>query len=626
MIKSFNHFKIFEDVNLSKKILNQKLEEYDKLRKTVKNNEGYLGKLTEFLIKKDIPFEELEKLYQDLIDMKSKNVKIQINDKSYEEIIDAIQDGKTDIKINSFIKELPSTQKKLLKNELKESNLGARNRIINSILKILERPDKKYFFEKISRYKTINELKNAIETFSISFDNEKENIINTVKDLKSRIVYDENNILIILIHSYEDLKELAKDTLWCTVQSPALYRGYNKEGAKQFILLDYNSPKIDPKFKIGFNFTTIISHAFDTLDKNSKSYISDLFAKYKIDMNEIIGEELKEKKGDLSKIKLSSKTSKSDWFAVSNVLNQKQLIDSINKIIGYRKSKRFKIDVLKRLVERLEIYKKGYITKKELSDINEDLPEFYQHYINTSSISSFASIDKLKRPLYDKVFSDEVLVKYFNPSILPFKDNRSGLHNIDKDFYEFLFDYFQDIYDKNIKVDDKLMGVKLTANFERTLLILSKALNKEPQGDFKKNYNEIIKNENVIQQIRLNYQKLFDDLELDLEKDFVLKKIENIDIDRIIKKDYTDFKYSFRAPHIFRDQKIINTLEKILKHLDGYKLNFKMDKDFIRRIKNYDGEIENDKLKEVKEFFDNLRVLYKNKVHQFGDLKIKVIE
>lgn len=97
------YLKTFENMALAKSIISKKMDAFDKLKDLLKSNLGYIGKFTEYLMNENIPYIELENLYKDLVDLKSKQKPIEISSLKYEEVVDKIQHSKNDIMVNSLI-------------------------------------------------------------------------------------------------------------------------------------------------------------------------------------------------------------------------------------------------------------------------------------------------------------------------------------------------------------------------------------------------------------------------------------------------------------------------------------------------------------------------------------------
>jgi hypothetical protein len=115
---------INENMDMAKSIMKKKMDSYEKLKTLLSKNVGYIGKFTEYLMNENVPYEELEKLYSELIALKQKSKNIDINNLKYEKVLDIIQETNDDISIKWFINQLPSEQKNLLKsNSINIDNL-----------------------------------------------------------------------------------------------------------------------------------------------------------------------------------------------------------------------------------------------------------------------------------------------------------------------------------------------------------------------------------------------------------------------------------------------------------------------------------------------------------------------
>lgn len=278
MIKKYDTF-LSENMNHAKSIIAKKMEAYEKLKTLLSSNIGYIGKFTEYLMHENIPYSELESLYKKLLDLKSKNVNVNIQDLSYEKLLDKIEVDENTISINRLINQFPSEQKKLAKSLLDRDEHGEYNydKYFNIFLKASKKSNLEFLISKISRYKTKNDLKNALSIFCKDSKNDKESIKNTLKDMKSDIVYEDENTLIVHVDNIEDIKILGSDSSWCILQK-SQWDSYTK-GRKQFILFDYTKELYDPLFKVGFtlNLDGTIHAAHDLLDKSyDKAYLKQI--------------------------------------------------------------------------------------------------------------------------------------------------------------------------------------------------------------------------------------------------------------------------------------------------------------------------------------------------------------
>jgi hypothetical protein len=120
MIKKWNEYQtINENLQRARAILRRNgvaetSEDFQKLRKLLATNPGYLGKFTEWLVVNKITYDRLEDLYQNIKDIRLSRP---IDDfKTPEEIIDTIVRTTADTAVNQMIHAIPSKAREFLKN------------------------------------------------------------------------------------------------------------------------------------------------------------------------------------------------------------------------------------------------------------------------------------------------------------------------------------------------------------------------------------------------------------------------------------------------------------------------------------------------------------------------------
>jgi hypothetical protein len=274
-LKSFN-----ENMALAKSIVSKKMEAFDKLKSLLSKNLGYIGKFTDYLMSENIPYSDLENLYKELIDLKNKQKPIDISLLKYEQVIDKIQNVRNDLSVNSLIQQFPSEQKELAR-ELLKSNY-------NLLLQASKKENLDTLLTKISRYKTKDELKNALKLFGKTAFNDKEQIKEYLKTSKSNISFENENVMVVKVNSLEDIQKLGSDTSWCILSSH-MWNSYTR-GRYQFIIYDFRKDEWDPFFKIGFtlNKDFSIHAAHDILDGPARSNLSSLFNEQEIKFSSVI--------------------------------------------------------------------------------------------------------------------------------------------------------------------------------------------------------------------------------------------------------------------------------------------------------------------------------------------------
>lgn len=264
---------VFENMDKAKSIFNKKVQDFEKLKTLLQKKLGYIGKFTEYLLNDNVPYNELENLYGELVNLQKRQSPIDINPLSYEQALDKIQSTKENIKIKEFLNLLPSEQKEYAKNIL-----GWNKKLV---LDVANSPNLDKIVSKISRYKSADELESAFLIISKPKDNSKEGVKREISGLKnSKISYGGENLLIVIVNSHDDMKSLGSDTSWCIVASEYQYEKYTR-GRIQYVIYDYSKDEFDEKFKIGLTLEKDgdIYACHDILDnKVTESYILELLS------------------------------------------------------------------------------------------------------------------------------------------------------------------------------------------------------------------------------------------------------------------------------------------------------------------------------------------------------------
>lgn len=335
MITKYSNF-IKENLQKSKSILSSKLKDYDNLKSFLlsKNSMGYMGKFTELLFG-GIPYNEIITLYNDIVDLKSKNIKFNVDSyDKYEEIIDSINSKKIDYKFKYIFNQFPKEQKELISTDDKD--------IVLTFSKLYDIPDNNIFIKKISRYKEEDDMINAIEMFikakSKSYSREY------VKSLIGEDIilsFENENIIIVKVKTWSAIKEVGDDTSWCIVSNESQFKSYTKENRSQFVIFDYTKEIFESEFKIGF-----------TVDVNDKIITAhDILDKYAVKQVEKI---LKENNVNISTINIKK------TIDVSK-LSDKTSFDDLKSIIKSYKLEKDTIDKLLRIIsKKIEFHKYKY--------------------------------------------------------------------------------------------------------------------------------------------------------------------------------------------------------------------------------------------------------------------------
>lgn len=274
---------VFENMDKAKSIFNKKVQDFEKLKALLQKNLGYIGKFTEYLLNDNVPYNELENLYGELVNLQKRQSPIDINKLSYEQALDKIQSTKENIKIKEFLNLLPSEQKEYAKSILEWNK--------KLVLDVANSPNLDKIVSKISRYKSVGELESALMIISKPKDNSKEGVKGEISGLKnSKIAFDGENLLIVIVNSYDDIKSLGSDTSWCIVTSEHQYERYTR-GRFQYVIYDYSKDEFDQKFKIGLTLEKDgdIYACHDILDKKvTESQILELLSNNGLKIEDIL--------------------------------------------------------------------------------------------------------------------------------------------------------------------------------------------------------------------------------------------------------------------------------------------------------------------------------------------------
>ncbi len=574
---------------MAKSIISKKMEGFDKLKEILAKNLGYIGKFTEYLMNENIPFQDLEVLYKDLLDLKNKQKNLDITNLKYEEVVDKVQDIRNDLSVNSLIQQFPSEQKAFAK-ELIKSNY-------NILLQASKKENISALVSKISRYKTKEELKNALKLFGKDSMNDKESILNYIKSSDSaNIVFQNEDILIVKIGKIEDVRKLGSDTSWC-ILSDGMWKRYTT-GRYQYILYNFKKDDLNPQFKIGFtlnkDFTIHTSH--DILDRGSNQLLQSIISENGVKYEELVP---KVEKVEVTEEMISS-------MKRTTLIKLNQYADSVST------------DLIPKLLSKtLDYLPKEYGKIKITSANSELLGKLLNKYFSNKEFVKISDLKKLDKRLPDLI---KRIKGYYNRTL---KDKLIR-EKPDKDLPANIFIKTLDMWSDedliNKVFDSKLDFLKIpgsswlysgdTIQFtglwnKEYIKVLSDKLNELwNKGDWKNllsgnNYriNKFIENYVILNYIsdrkdkidKSTLDKLSGDTKLDnaylLKLPIDLSKVSYLrtgnlskwSIPLIVKKDYSDIK------PIHLDD--ISEATNLVKHLEGYKLNFKIYKNYLERIR-----------------------------------------
>jgi hypothetical protein len=583
------YLKTFENMSMAKSIISKKMEGFDKLKEILAKNLGYIGKFTEYLMNENIPVQDLEVLYKDLLDLKTKQKNLDITNLKYEEVVDKVQDIRNDLSVNSLIQQFPSNQKAFAK-ELIKSNY-------NILLQASKKENISALVSKISRYKTKEELKNALKLFGKDSINDKESILNYIKSSDSaNIVFQNEDILIVKIGKIEDVQKLGSDTSWC-ILSDGMWKRYTT-GRYQYILYNFKKDDLNPQFKIGFTLNKDLSihTAHDILDRGSNQLLQSIISENGVKYEELVPkvEKVEVTEEMISSMKRTTLTKLNQYAdSVSQDLIQKLLsktLDYLPKEYGKIKITSANSEVLGKLLNKYfvnkEFVKISDLEKldKRLPDLIKEIKGYYNRTLKDKLIGEKPDTN-LPANIFIKtldIWSDEDLIKNVLDSKLDFLKipGSSWLYSGDtiqftnlwnKEYIKVLSDKLNELWDKR-DWKNLLTGNNYRINkFIENYVILNYISDRKEKID-KSTLDRLSESTKLDNAYILK-------LPIDLSKINYLRTadLSEWSIPLIVKKDYSDIK------PIHLDD--ISEATNLVKHLEGYKLNFKIYKNYLERIR-----------------------------------------
>ncbi len=527
-IKPRNVF-VFENMDKAKSIFNKKVQDFEKLKALLQKNLGYIGKFTEYLLDDNVPYNELENLYGELVNLQKRQSPIDINKLSYEQALDKIQSTKENIKIKEFLNLLPSEQKEYAKSILEWNK--------KLVLDVANSPNLDKIVSKISRYKSVGELESALMIISKPKDNSKEGVKGEISGLRnSKIAFDGENLLIVIVNSYDDIKSLGSDTSWCIVTSEHQYERYTR-GRFQYVIYDYSKDEFDQKFKIGLTLEKDgdIYACHDILDKKvTESQIIELLSSNGIKIEDILP------KFEPVNIDISS-------------INKNTNFSKIEEILG-SVTKEQTLEILKKACQIGEIRTpRGYVGDKERSKTSL-IKKCYKKIFGSRDWVLFSELTKISKEVAE-YFSkgwygiDNLITKNINFDLKE-KSFSKGLEVWkDSEFKEFRSSNLRDIEDFSdevkIRLFERLKGVigskNKDKNFMTSIIILAKSLNKLDEIEGWKDILNVAVNDTSYNSRRLELIRSFGlEFSLDGMPFTSISELGKEDVENVIKKDYSD--------------------------------------------------------------------------------------
>lgn len=565
-LRKFNE----RNITHANSIISKKMDSFNKLKDLLSKNQGYIGKFTEFLMNNNVPYSELEDMYYRLNNLSKNQLSFDISKLTYEQVLDRLIIEENNLKVRKILNQFPSEQKNIIKKEIENDNKN-----IQLILKMYDKKDRlNYFLSKVSSYKDFYSLKNAISLFIKDGKNDKESIKEFIdKSKDTKILIEKDNIMIVIINSYEDNLELASDTSWCILKRH-MWDSYTK-GRYQYIIYDFSKDEFDPSFKIGLTLDKngSIRAAHDMLDGGYVTQVNKLLSDNNIKINDLLPEI---EKSNLSISDITSKTLLRDLESLKSSILITEYPDFIRKIIETSK------DISPKRIELILVSIKKYfkdvefITRKDLNNIHLNLYDLIKYdlprmYLDESSVDTIPSEGYLKKGL--EIWTDLAIINSEMDYRL-LNSNGELKSPWTMETLEILSNRYNDIYlNKKQELLKHKKSELILSKLEYFVLLTNSILNRTDKIniDFDK-----IKNNTPIKKLKQHPSIFKVSLTLD-----DIRYTSNIgDIQFIDKNSPRDVDVYINTIHLNRTKDGRMFLEELLDYLD-YNLNIKISKNTL---------------------------------------------
>ena len=150
---------------------------------------------------------------------------------------------------NDVMNMFNTTQKRLLKN------LDMTHELVNVLNKfgLISFTKRRNFIRKMSTVEDVNIILQEMHLLTKThYQWNKESLLTFVAKgdgLNCKVIYNENDIVIVQVTDYDSIKFLAKTTNWCISKNKEYWNNYIQSSSKQYIIFDF-SKKEDDHFSI----------------------------------------------------------------------------------------------------------------------------------------------------------------------------------------------------------------------------------------------------------------------------------------------------------------------------------------------------------------------------------------
>ena len=132
---------------------------------------------------------------------------------------------------------------------------------------------KKFWLNKVSRYKTQEELIDSLTNFVFADSNVEDIKRQVENNYQLNMVFYDGELMVVRVLSYDAIQSIGSDTSWCIKDSLSYWTDYVSGSDVQLVIMDFTVPRTSPLRKIG---VTIYSGGqYHTAHNINDSYVSE---------------------------------------------------------------------------------------------------------------------------------------------------------------------------------------------------------------------------------------------------------------------------------------------------------------------------------------------------------------
>lgn len=149
---------------------------------------------------------------------------------------------------------------------------------------------KNFWLNKVSRYKTQEELIDSLTNFVFADSNVEDIRRQVANNYELKMVYDDGEIMVVRVLSYDAIQSIGNDTSWCIKDSLSYWTDYVSGNNVQLVIMDFSVPRTNPNRKIGVTIYEggIFNTAHNTNDSYmDKSSVNDILKKANVTLDDM---------------------------------------------------------------------------------------------------------------------------------------------------------------------------------------------------------------------------------------------------------------------------------------------------------------------------------------------------